>query len=157
MDRERGTSICVNKYEAEIIEKHFITADLDGLPDFGQDTSDIFVLDGITEVLSATGPSLKIAVQSSGLGHCVYFSGFKYSHVNARLLHRTLYWAAGAESAFTAWTCEACRLDAAYYPGESKVVVINNSDFEIASRIADASNRYFSINLKAHGLTIIDL
>lgn len=58
---------------------------------------------------------------------------------------------------FTAWICEVCRLEAAYYPGEAKVVIINNSDFEIASRISDASGRYLPVNLKAYGLTILDV
>lgn len=156
VDRELGLTLAFDKYVYdEPTGKHFIVQDLQGEPDFGRDVDCTFVLDGDTEVLADRGQSPKIAVRAFGEGRGVYFSGHTYSPENARLLHRAIYWAAGREGDFKAWSCSNIYTECAYYPGSEKLVVINNTAEKQDTCVVDPQGDRIDVSLEPYGVQFI--
>lgn len=138
VDKEKGFTLSVDKYNIEI-KPSFITQDVKGEIDYGEDTKNIYALDG-TSVADITLSDrflrkvnigeVKIASNDYGKGRGVYIAGLPYSAQNARLLYRALYFAAHKEKdmyrAFSSNPLTECT----YYPESGKYAVVNNSDSE---------------------------
>jgi beta-D-galactosyl-(1->4)-L-rhamnose phosphorylase len=115
-------------------------------------------LDGDTQVLAEKDGSPRISARRFGRGRSVYFSGYKFSPQNTRLLHRALYWAAGRESDFGYWTCSNIYTECAYYPKSDRIVVINNSDKKEQTKVFDSDRMpVIDVRLESYGIKIIDL
>ncbi len=169
VDRDRGDRIANGKFRYAAPEgkngvgdvaEHFITTDLTSAPDFGKDVDSICVLGGGTQVLAerAGEKSPKLATHAFGKGRGVYFSGFKFSAENTRLLHRALFWGAGQESSWGAWQTTNVKTEATYFAKAGKLVVINNagSDEETVVTLGDGRTRR-EVKLAAHGIAILDV
>jgi beta-D-galactosyl-(1->4)-L-rhamnose phosphorylase len=157
LDRDRGERVANGRYRYTAPEKHFITTDLEGAPDFGKDLSDLYVLSAGTRVLAERDGSPRIAVNAFGRGRSVYLSGFKFTAENTRLLHRALFWAAAQEQKLPAWSCSNVHTECAYYPRKRKLVVINNAGTDEATTVTLGDGRARqTVNLAAHGLAILD-
>jgi len=128
VDKEIGHTLQSATVKADVVPGHFITADLCGQPDFGNPETFVFVSDPGTELLAANGLHVMVAAKPYGSGRSVFFGALPYDLVNARLLHRAIFWAAHKEAEFTAWFSENPATDCAYYPASGKFVVVNNSD-----------------------------
>ncbi|MBN2103892.1 1,3-beta-galactosyl-N-acetylhexosamine phosphorylase [bacterium] len=158
VDREIGLTSNIMKLDITLSEgEHFILEDMNGDIDFGKDTENIFILGKETLALSEKNGSAKIAVNPFGKGQSIYLSGFKFTPENTRLLHRSLFWAAGKHKEYGPWTCSNVRTDCAFYPKVMKLVVINNSDTAEITKIIDADEKSIEVSLKPHGIQIIDL
>ena len=168
VDRDRGERLALSRYKYAAPEKHFITADLEDPPDFGKDLSDLYVLPSIPStrgvaqragvcVLAERDGSPRIAANTFGKGRAVYFSGFKFSPENTRLLHRALFWAAAKEKRWPVWNCSNLRTECAYFPRKKKLVVINNAGTpqETVVTLADGKTTQ-PVVLAAHGIRILD-
>ncbi|MDO5067266.1 MAG: 1,3-beta-galactosyl-N-acetylhexosamine phosphorylase [Propionibacteriaceae bacterium] len=132
VDKELGISQSTDRYPVERPE-HFITADLDGALDVGEGAGDIFAVDEGTQILQLRDGSVDLAARQCGKGRAVYAAGLPYSAVNARLLHRAIYWAAGEEGEFdTHWTPSSVDVEVAVYPATGKALVMNNSEAAVA-------------------------
>ena len=83
---------------------------MNGDIDFGKDIDNVYVLDKDVAVLSEKDGSAKIALNNFEKGKSIYLSGFKFAPENTRLLHRSLYWAAGKGSDYGPWTCSNIHL-----------------------------------------------
>jgi len=169
LDRDRGERIANGKFKyappegkpgVAGIAEHFLTSDLTAAPDFGKDVDGIYVFDSSTQVLAErTGEkSPKIATHAFGKGRSVYFSGFKFTYENTRLLHRALFWAAGQEAKWTVWSSANARTEATYFAKAGKLVVINNAgtDEETIVTLGDGKTTK-SVKLAAHGIAILDV
>lgn len=164
LDRDCGDRIANGKYryaapagKAAGLAEHFITADLTAAPDFGRDVDGIFVTGGGTEVLADRDGSSRIATHRFGRGRAVYFSGFKFTPENTRLLHRSLFWAAAQESAWPVWNSSNIRTECAWFAAERKLVVINNAGEPQETTITLADGRSTqNVKLDAHGIAILD-
>ena len=157
IDREIGLTLSQVKLQVSAASKHFILKDLEGEPDFGKDTDNVYVLSSETEVLAEKEGSPQIAVNSFGKGKAIYMSGFKFSPENTRLLHRSLFSAAGKESEYSAWTCSNIHTDCAYYPQNKKLVVISSSDTPEATEVFDPTGKSIHVDLEPYGIKIIDI
>ena len=157
IDREIGLTLSQVKLQVSAASKHFILKDLEGEPDFGKDTDNLYVLSSETEVLAEKEGSPQIAVNSFGKGKAIYMSGFKFSPENTRLLHRSLFSAAGKESEYSAWTCSNIHTDCAYYPQNKKLVVISSSDTPEATEVFDPTGKSIHVDLEPYGIKIIDI
>jgi beta-D-galactosyl-(1->4)-L-rhamnose phosphorylase len=157
VDRDRGERIANGRYRYSVSKGHFITEDLRDEPDFGKPREGIFALDGDTEVLAEQHGGPAVAARIFGKGRSVYFAGFRFSPENTRMLHRALYWAAGREGEFGAWSCSNIRTECAWFPARQKLVVINNDarEQETTVTLADGQSTR-SLRLEAHGIAIID-
>ena len=158
VDRETGlTQSGVKPAGTASGKGHFIMEDLESEIDFGKDVDNIYVLDKNTTILSGKEDSVKIALNEFGRGRTIYLSGFKFAPQNTRLLHRSLYWAAGRQDEFGPWTCSNIRCDCAFYPETRKLVIISSSDNPETTKVYDAKGEAREVTLEPHGIQIIDL
>ena len=170
LDRDRGERVANGKYayvapgvnanKVAGVAPHFITADFTSAPDFGKDVDGVYVFGGDTQVLAerAGEKSPKLATHAFGQGRSVYFSGFKFSFENTRMLHRSLYWAAGYEDRWSGWSSTNVRTEAAYFAKAGKLVVINNAgtDEKTTVTLGDGKTGKL-VELAAHGIAILDV
>lgn len=170
LDRDRGERIANGKYKYATpaqnargvagVAEHFITADVASPLDFAKDVDGIYVLAGDTQVLAERGgeKSPKLATHAFGKGRSVYFSGFKVSHENTRLLHRAIVWAAAQEAGWSVWSSTNVKTEATYFAKARKLVVINNagSDEETQVTLGDGKTAK-TVKLEAHGIAILDV
>ncbi len=162
LDRDRGERIANGKYAyappAGPVAPHFITADQAGALDFGKDLSGLYVLAARTRVLAERDGSPRLATNTFGRGRSVYFSGFKFTHENTRLLHRALFWAAAQEKQFPAWSSSNLRTECAWFPQKRKLVVINNAGTpqKTSITLGDGKARQ-TVSLPAHGIKLLDV
>jgi beta-D-galactosyl-(1->4)-L-rhamnose phosphorylase len=169
VDRDRGERLANGKYRYAVpaakakrraVADHFITADLTGAPDFGDDVRGIFVLGGGTHVLAdhAAERSPMLATHDFGRGRSVYLSGFTCTHENTRMLHRALFWAASRENEWGAWQTANVKTEASYFPRAGKLVVINNAGTPEATTVTlgDGTNLK-RMRLPPHGIAVADV
>jgi beta-D-galactosyl-(1->4)-L-rhamnose phosphorylase len=157
LDREIGRTHSKDKLVYEKDAGHFIMKEVEGDVDFGKDVGNIFVVSRDVQVLADKDRSPRISVHSFRRGRAVYFSGYKFSPQNTRLLHRALYWAAGSESDFGCWTCSNVYTECAYYAGSNTLVVINNSAREQETKVFDSNKNAIDIRLGPYKVEIITM
>ena len=142
VDRERDWSLSTDKYPRRA-EDHFITADLSAPFAPGEAINGVFATTGTS--LAHTEGGLILAVNQYFAGRAVYASGLAYSIPNARLLHRALYWAAGAEEQ---WACSGVSdnpaLEVAHYPN-GKVLVANISNTDQSGTFSTVSKEAITV------------
>ena len=156
VDREIGLTMCNVKLPVEKSPHHFIFEDMKTSLDFGKDIDQIFTLNNNTTVLAEKEGSPQITVNSFNKGKAVYFSGFKFTAENSRLLHRTIFTVAGKEPEYQAWTCSNVLTDCAWYPKNKKLVVISSSDDAEITKVFDDQGNAVDVSLEPHGIQIID-
>ncbi|MBN1219612.1 MAG: 1,3-beta-galactosyl-N-acetylhexosamine phosphorylase [Anaerolineae bacterium] len=158
VDRANARSLSKEKFVYPKPDgQHFIMADVEGELDFGEDVGNIFVLGDNTRVLADKAGSPRVAVHSFYQGRSVYFSGFKFTLPNTRLLHRAIFWAAGVDHDFDYWTCSNVFTECAYYPQSKKLVVINNIDKPETTKVFDAHKQGIEVSVAPLGIEIIQL
>ncbi|MBN1313604.1 MAG: 1,3-beta-galactosyl-N-acetylhexosamine phosphorylase [Anaerolineae bacterium] len=158
VDREIGNTLSKEKPIYQTQESHFIVEDIEDNIDFGKDVDDVFVVSRDTQVLVDNDGSPTLAVHDFYQGRAIYLSGFKFSPQNTRLLHRAIYWAAGAEDDFGAWMCSSIHAECAYYPDSKQLVVINNSDIHQETSVYNsAKKRAINVGLEPYGIRILDM
>jgi beta-D-galactosyl-(1->4)-L-rhamnose phosphorylase len=157
VDREMGLGLSMGRYAYTTEAAHFIMEDVAGELDFGNDVDNMFASSHATRVLADRNGSPRIATHNVGQGRSLYLSGFKYTPQNTRLLHRALYWTAGAESDFGAWVCSNLYTECAYYAESHKLIVINNSDRKQVTRVFDSDKNGIEVSLEPHGMKILDV
>lgn len=94
VDKELGFSLSTNKYVSPA-DSHFITADMTSAFDPGEGARDVYPVSSDTQVL-AYAEETHIAVNEYGAGRGVYLAGLPHSSQNARVLLRSILWAADA-------------------------------------------------------------
>ncbi|MBN2611787.1 MAG: 1,3-beta-galactosyl-N-acetylhexosamine phosphorylase [Bacteroidales bacterium] len=158
VDRETGDTLSnVKKEPVNLPNNHFIAKDLKDEIDLGKTTDDIYLSGKNAKALSNKNGLSKIVVNEFGKGRSIYFSGFKFTPENTRLLHRSLFWAAGREDDFKPWTCSNVHTDCAYYPKTGKLVVISSSDNTEITRVYDGRGNASEVTIEPHGIKIIDI
>ena len=115
VDQDLGWGLSTNRYPV-LDPDHFITADLSARLDVGEGTPDIVPITPDVQVLDADRGAIRAATHTFGTGRAVYLAGLPYNHDNARLLHRSLYWAAGHDAEFGNWVADDPRVEVAHYP-----------------------------------------
>lgn len=133
VDRELGWGLSTN-HRFEVVDSHFITADLRDGFDVGEGTPDIIATSRDVEVLVAA-ETVRAAAASYGAGRSVYLAGLPYSHENSRLLHRALFWAAGRDQEFGEWVADDVRVEVAHYPESGQFVALNNTDAAVSTTV----------------------
>lgn len=125
VDKDLGTKKCLGKYNYEVKDKHFITAQNDTveLPV----CDGVFVLDGSVDVLAEVDGKPAITAHDFKNGRGIYMSGYRFSLMNTRLLMRAIIYAAKSEADMEMFVCDNPLTECAYYPGSKKLVIINNT------------------------------
>ncbi len=122
VDFEMGYSIGRDKYNREV-QEHFITEESDEI-NFGEEKPYIYALEGST-VLRASRGAVQLAANEYGEGRGVYISGLPFDFKNARLLHRAILWASGAEDLLKTWYSENPYVDVHAY--KDSYCIVNNT------------------------------
>lgn len=157
LDRDRGERLALGRRTFVVEPEHFITAELPEAPNFGKDIDGIYLLDGETRVLAARDGSPAVAVHAFGKGRAVYFSGHTFSPENARLLLRSIAWAASDETGYRRWSSSNVRTDCAWFAASRKLVVINNAGSAQETTITLGDGRAtLRVQLEAHGIAVLD-
>lgn len=125
VDEEIGFSLSTDKYNWEQTE-HFITEDCTKEIDFGEGKKNIYALD-TAKVIKHTNNDVQLAVNEFAKGRAVYISGLPYSFENARLLYRSIFWAAGKENELNKWFSTNFNVEVHAYPENGKYCVVNNT------------------------------
>lgn len=164
LDRDRGERVANGKFKftgpTGLIGSHFVTTDAPAgtALDFGRDTEGIFVLGSETQVLAERNGSPRLATHGFGRGRSVYFSGFKFTPDNTRLLHRALFWAAGHEAKWGCWQAVNVRTEATWFPRSGKLVVLNNDGATQHTNVTlDHPKAKKKVILEPHGIAVIDI
>lgn len=127
IDKERHWGLSSDRYPNPT-ESHFLTDDLPEDFDTGEGTDGIFALRTEVAELRRDRRGLTLAAHTYGDGRAVYAAGLPYSPDNSRLLHRAIYWAAGAEGEWDSdWTSSNAAVEVAHYPG-ARLILAANSD-----------------------------
>ena len=126
VDEEVGATVCFEKYRFET-KSHYITKDTAKTPVFHNHVGGVYALGADTDVILANGSDVVGAAKRFGDGRGVYLSGFTYSSENARLLYRSVLWAAHKEELEDVYMTSDAAFECAYYPATDKLVIINNS------------------------------
>lgn len=156
VDRELGWGLSTNRYP-NLVDEHFITADLTGGFDAGEPAVGIVPLGSQTQVLASDRDSVLISAHQFGAGRAVYFAGLPASADNIRLLHRALFWAASQEESFGSWTSSDPRAECAYYPERRLLLVFNNTSEGLSTTVRGADGEAHSIDLGPWGHRWIEL
>lgn len=127
---------------------HFILANPLITADFGTDRSYVAPVMPDTDVL-ATGPGGHVlaAARDCGMGRAAYFAGLPATTDNYGLLLRAIVWAARQESCLETWHCSNPKTECAWYPEVGRLIVINNANETVTTRVMDGKGGAFDLTL----------
>jgi beta-D-galactosyl-(1->4)-L-rhamnose phosphorylase len=111
--------------------------------------TDVYLLDGDTQVLLAAGDQPCVTNRKFGKGRGVYLSSYRHSLPNARLLCNLI---AGAEATAATYPGLPPQIDCAVYPANGKML-LSNASAEIQS-VSIGSSRQ---EIKPYGLVVCDV
>ncbi len=155
VDKEVGWSLSTDKYNWSEHD-HFITADCTKPVDFGEGMKNIYALDGTT-VLIQRNQEVQLAVHDFGKGKAVYISGLPYSFENARLLYRSILWAAGKENELYKWLSSNFNVEIHAYVENGKYCVVNNTYGPQNTVVYKGDGSSFPLSMKANDILWFDI
>lgn len=148
VDKELGFSLSTDKYNWEA-KPHFITEEAGEGIDFGEGMKNIYAHKGAQVVINKNN-DLQLVTNEYGKGRGVYLSGLPYSFENARLLYRTIFWAAGKEEEMKKWFSTNSHVEVHAYPNTSKYCVVNNTYEKQATTVYKENGSTFELELTAN-------
>lgn len=158
VDKETGLTTNNVKIEVEnSTSDHFILEDIKGGLDFGEDIHNVFAINKNTQVLKSNGKSVQIAVNDFFDGKSIYYSGFKFTAENTRLLLRSIFFAANRQDKFGKYLSSNVLTECTYFPRSEKLVVVNCSNSLETTEIWISNKQTQNIELKPFGFQLIEL
>ncbi len=155
VEKERSLSLSYDKYPSAPIP-HFITADAPDAWDFGACVDDVYAKTAQNLVVSEAGCT-RVACQSFGNGRAVYIAGLPISHASARLLMRSIFWAAGQEEQLYRWFSENPATECSAYPDAGRFAVLNNTDVPQNTRVHKGDGTSFALELEPMQICWFDM
>ncbi len=149
VEKETGLTLNYDKYNWEEHPGHFILADAPDGPDFGEGKKSMYALEG-AEVLCQRDREVQMAVNAYGAGRGVYLSGLPYSFQNARVLYRSVLWAARAENELHRWYSANVNVDVHAYVKNGKYCVVNNTYEPQDTTVYRGDGSSFPLSLEAN-------
>ncbi len=146
VDKELGFTLSTDKYNWEAKE-HFITEGLEEELNFGEEMKNIYALEN-TQIVRIKNRNVNLAVHEYGQGHAVYMSGLPFNFKNARLLYRSLFYAAGKQDQIHHWYSENPFVEVNVYPSTNSFCVVNNTYEPQDSVIYKHDGSSFSVHLE---------
>lgn len=155
VDKDLGTKKCLGKYQYTVKPDNFITAEMKevSLPV----CDGVFVLGGDVEVFSEVNGTPVITGHRFGRGRGVYLSGYRFSIENTRLLMRAVLYAAQKEKAMETYVCSNPMTECAYYPGNRKLVIINNTGDAQKTTVQTAEGETVTAALAPYDIEIVSI
>ena len=156
VEKETGFTLGYDKYNWDEHPGHFILADCDGEPDFGEGQKNMYALEG-TEILVQHEKEVQMAVNAYGSGRAVYISGLPYSFSNSRVLHRAILWSSHGEDELLTWFSSNCNVEVHAYPKNSKYCVVNNTYEPQSTTVYRGDGSSFGLDLEANEIRWYEL
>ena len=156
VEKETGFTLGYDKYNWDEHPGHFILADCDGEPDFGEGKKNMYALEG-TEILVQHERELQMAVNEYGAGRAVYISGLPYSFSNSRVLHRAILWSSHGEAELRIWFSSNCNAEVHAYPRNGKYCVVNNTYEPQSTTVYRGDGSSFELELAANEIRWYEL
>ncbi|UUX33813.1 1,3-beta-galactosyl-N-acetylhexosamine phosphorylase [Fundicoccus culcitae] len=150
VDKERGFALSTDKYYTQVVDHHFITADVadPNQLDFGESMHNIYALDEKTEILQYANGEIHLSAHPYGQGRGVYLAGIPYSAENTRLFMRALYYAANKEAAFMTWQSSNIHIEVHAYPEKGVYALVNNTNTIQPATIYDGQQKEQQVTLE---------
>jgi len=148
VEKETGFTLGYDKYNWDEHPNHFILADCEGSPDFGEGQKGVYALEG-TEILVQRDREVQMAVNGYGRGRCVYISGLPYSFSNSRVLYRSILWASHGEGDLNRWFSANLNTEVHAYLDSGKYCVVNNT-YEPQKTTVYTDRESFELSLQAN-------
>ena len=156
VEKETGFTLGYDKYNWDEHPGHFILADCDGDPDFGEGQKNMYALEG-TEILVQHEKEVQMAVNAYGSGRAVYISGLPYSFSNSRVLHRAILWSSHCEDELLTWFSSNCNVEVHAYPKNGKYCVVNNTYEPQSTTVYRGDGSSFGLDLEANEIRWYEL
>ena len=158
VDRELGLTRAWDRLDFSVQPEHYLLEDATAELDFGPtEVGGIYVLDRTTCVHAAQGRSPRLTTRGFGGGRTVYFSGYRHTSANTRLLHRAIAFAAQCEPLLHAFACSNVATECAYYPRHGKLVVVNNGTQPEQTCVSLPDGRRLAVKVEAYGYAALDV
>ena len=142
IDLDTGARVCHGKWEYIIKKSLPIGEPSEGL----KDKENLYLTDGNAQVLADANGIPQMTVNCFGKGLGVYMSDFKMTAKNARMLLDILLFAANLTDA-APYIPSDCRVEAAYYPHNRTLVVINNADEAVDTDLSLPDGNWMNVSL----------
>lgn len=149
VQKEIGHTLNTKSYNGRIIENHFITQDLSQPLNVNTDNSYVFACNENVEICEIKDGHIYIAAHEAGTGHSVFLASLPFSNENSRLLHRSIFWAAGKDHLLKQWFTSNPDTDIAYYPETKSCLLVNNVSSPVTTAVYTGENDKSEVNLEA--------
>lgn len=156
VDEENSMKLSYDRYNIHK-KPHFITEDVQGDIDYGEGKKNIYAFEK-TEVLDIRFlPNKKrevnvgevmMATNHFGKGRSVYITGLPYSMQNARILLRSIYYAAHQEENLKKCFSDNINTDCSYYEKAKMYAIINNTNLPQQTVFYDKNGHPSTLCLK---------
>ena len=156
VEKETGFTLGYDKYNWDEHPGHFILADCDGEPDFGEGQKNMYALEG-AEILVQHEKEVQMAVNAYGSGRAMYISGLPYSFSNSRVLHRAILWSSHGEDELLTWFSSNCNVEVHAYPKNGKYCVVNNTYEPQSTTVYRGDGSSFGLDLEANEIRWYEL
>lgn len=134
VQKEIGVTASHNKPVIKVEEKHFIKEDVENAIDYGEGMSMIYTVGG-AKVLDEENRSANLTVNEYGKGKAVYIAGIPYSNQNARILMRSIFFAAGQEECMFKYFAQNQNMECHAFEDTGRVCILNNSEQEQSGEV----------------------
>lgn len=155
IDKELGFSLSTDKYNWDVKE-HFITEGLPETLNFGEEMKNIYALPE-TQIVRMKNRNVNLAVNDYGKGHAVYMSGLPFSFENARLLYRSLFFAAGKQEEIKKWYSDNYFVEINVYPSTNSFCVVNNTYEPQTAIVYKGDGTSFTVELEESEIKWFDI
>lgn len=156
VDKDLTFGLSYRKYH-DLAGEHFILEDVKGEIDFGRGMDGVFKKGDDTTILAMKDNDILLSANEYGKGRGVYIAGLPYSPENARLLLRTIYYAAHQEEEMKTYYVDNYKVECTYFPEVEKLVVYNNSFEEQRAHVWVQGTQVYDLTLEGMELIWIDL
>lgn len=147
VDKELGFSLSENKNYTDVVQNHFISENLETYH-FGEGVRSVYALREETEIIAYSEGDVHAASAPFGKGRGVYLEGLPFTHENARLLMRSMYYAANKEADFYKWHAANVHCEVHAYPDIGQFAVVNNSAETQTTDVYDGHGDKYSVTLQ---------
>lgn len=132
VDKDTGARVCHGKwqYEADASVSAKIFKAGTSVPC----NDHIYLTDGTANVLLEQDGDILATIHDFGKGKGVYLAGFEKNNANTRMLLDLLLYAKGMDLN-QIFVTDSADTECAYYPGSNKLVVINNSEEPVSTKV----------------------
>ncbi len=153
VQKETGQGCMAAARPLEVTPEHFITAErLPGVT-LGNGFSFVYPASDRADVLSVSESGhVLLSANAFGGGRSVYIASLPYNLHNARLLLRSILWAAGKEAAVDTLVCSNPMTDCAFYPAAGCTAVVNHTGSPQETRFRGVDAGEQRVTLQPHEL-----